>query len=284
MDIIRQATSSGCSVAIEMIMHKAGAYPLVRITDRHPSRNRGGIFLLTAGIHGTEVAGPLTIQNRFAEIIELTRKVGLQLVCYPLMNPSGYDNGTDRNIDGDGGDAGNNDFLRFLLENGVWTWQPPADQSVKIEKWCWSSEPEVGERQPAETALMHKFLRNEDWQNMKVALDIHQDNLTQGLPDGAYQYPFGDVSRYNGIINQVRTLTTVLGDYDFRFNRDNPNDVVRSDQNGCIVQHDGSLSDLAYHYKVPYALTIETVGATPLQTAIEVNMIWIRGLCELANH
>ena len=276
-DIIRQAKSFGCGVKIEMIKHEARSWPCVRIADKRLGLNRG-IFLLTAGIHGTEVSGPLTIHQHLPEILACARVAGLQLICYPLMNPSGYDNNTDRNIDGDGGSAGNNNFLRHRLPDGTWTWNMLGDSTF----WEWSSDPEIGERLPAETAVMHQFLRDEDWQNMKVALDMHQDNLTTGLPVGAYQYLFGDVSRYNGIIEQVRTLTTVLGNYDFRFNRDNPNDVVHSDKNGCIVQHDGSLSDLACHYGVPYALTVETSGITPIEIAIEVNMTWIRGLCELA--
>ena len=292
-DIISQAKYFGYKVKIEMIMHKAGAWPLARIVDTRPGLDNG-IFLLTAGIHGTEIAGPLTVHQRLPEILACARVAGLQLVSYPLMNPSSFDNREnkssdpnikpDRNIDNDGGDAGSNDFLRYRLPDGTWTWNLPIAYYGKDLDWRWSSDPAVGERQPAETAVMHKFLIKEDWKNVGVALDIHQDNLTHGTPAGAYQYPFGDVSRYNGITEQISLLTTILGNYDFRFNRDNPNDVVCSDQNGCIVQHDGSLSDLAYRIGVPHALTIETTGATELQTAIEVNMTWIRGLCKLANN
>lgn len=282
-DLVLQAQSYGCSSEIQPIRHKAGIWPQLRIADAQPSlHNR--IFLLTAGIHGTEIAGPLTAHQRLPEILACARVAGLQLICYPLMNPSGYDNGTDRNIDNDGDEAGNNDFLRCRTPDGKWIWNLPIADYGKDLDWRWSSDPAVSERQPAETAVMHKFLQDEDWKNIKVALDIHQDNLTPGAPAGAYQYPFGNVSRYTGIIEQIRSLTTVLGNYDFKFNRDNPNDVVRSDQNGCIVQHDGSLSDLAFRIGVPHALTIETTGATELQTAIEVNMTWIRGLCKLANN
>lgn len=282
--INRQAVHFGCKVKIEMVRHKAGAWPFVRIADARPGLNNG-ILLLTTGIHGTEVVGPFTIRDRFAEILACARVAGLQLILYPLVNSSGWDKDTDLNIDGDGGDAEcNNNFLSYRLPDGTWIWKLP-DNYDGPWWWEWSSDPAVGQRLPAEIALMHQFLKEEDWPNVKITLDIHQDNLTPGAPAGAYQYPFGDVSRYNGIIEQIRPLVTILGNYDFRFNRNDPNDVARSDHNGCITNfHDGSLSDLAHRIGVPHALTIETTGATPLQTAIEVNMTWIRGLCKLASN
>ena len=279
-ELIRLALSFGCGIEARPIHHEAGTWSQLRIVDNYPGLDKG-IFLLTAGIHGTEITGPLTIIQRFAGIIASTRAAGLRLVCYPLMNPSGWDNGTERNIDSGGGEVWNNDYLRYQMFNGVWTSSPPGGHSYK--RWLWSSDPIVGERQPAETRVMHGFLRNEDWPNIRVALDLHQDNLTQGTPAGAYYYSFGDSSQYSNIIAQIRRLTTVLGDYDFRFDRDKPDNVVRSDQNGCIVFHDGTLSDLAHQIGVPHALTIEATGATELQTAIEINMTWIRGLCGLVS-
>ena len=277
-DLVKTATSYGCETKVETIVHKTSYWPQLRIADTRAGMYNGH-FLLTAGIHGTEIAGPLTIKERFPEILACARVSGLRLICYPLMNPSGYDNGTDRNIDGDGGDGGNNDYLRYQLFDGSWTWNLLDDHSVKA--WRWSSDPIVSQRLPAETALMHESLKREDWDKVKIALDIHQDNLTQGTPAGAYHYPFGNVSRYTDIINHIRTFTQVLGNYDFRFNRDKPEEVVRSDQNGCIVFHDGTLADLAYRIGVRDALTIETTGALPLHLAMEVNMTWIRGLVDL---
>lgn len=280
--LFKQAMSYGCEITGCVIKHAGEKHTQVRIIDEYPNLDNG-IFLLTAGIHGTEIVGPLMIQQRFAGIIASTRAAGLRLVCYPLMNPSGYDNGTDRNIDKDGGshNSGNNDFLRYQMFDGSWTWKPPGGHSYK--RWCWSSNPDVGERQPAETAVMHQMLKGEDWPNIKVALDIHQDNLTPNLPPGAYQYVFGDLLRYHSIIDKIRTLVPVLADMEFDFDRNNPNNTVRSDKNGCIQFHDGTLSDLAHRIGVPHALTIETTGATELQMAMEVNMTWIRSLCHLAS-
>jgi len=276
-----QAKACGCKTEIIPIWHETKIGIQLRIADQQPGLDKG-TFLLTAGIHGTEVAGPLTIYNHFPEILKMTRAAGLRLVCYPLMNPTGYDNGSDRNIDGDGGDAGNNDYLRYQLFDETWTWKLPKGHSYK--QWWWSSDPVISQRLPAETLVMHEFLKGEDWPNIKIALDIHQDYLSPDLPAGAYHYPFNDVSRYTGIIEQIRELTTVLGDHKFGYDRTDPNAFVLSDKNGCIPYfHDGSLSDLAHRLYVPDALTIETTGKTPLKTAIKVNMTWICGLVELAS-
>jgi hypothetical protein len=279
-DLVRWAVGNVCRREIKTIAHKNGYYPLVRIFDEEYGLDNG-IFLLTAGIHGTEIAGPLTIHRYFDKILELTRAAGLKLVCYPLMNPSGYDNGTDRNPDNP--DLSNNDYLRYQGFDGTLTWKMTKGDPYK--QWLWSSDPLVNQRLPAETMVMHEYLKREDWPNIKVALDIHQDYLSPDLPAGAYHYPFNDVSRYTDIIEQIRGLTTVLGNHKFGYDRNDPNAFILSDKDGCIPYfHDGSMSDLAHRLNVPDALTIETTGKTPLETAIEINMTWIRELCKLAGH
>lgn len=282
MDIIGEALPLGCGVQIKTIRYKTGdSSLLVRIADKRPGLDKG-IFLLTTGIHGNEIAGPLTIHQHFPEILACTRAAGLQLVCYPLICASGWDNGTEQNVDGDSGDTGGNDYIRCQLFDGTWTWKPPGGHSYW--RWCYSSDPILNVKLPAETRAMHEFLQNEKWSNVKVALDIHQDYLTPNVSAGAYQYTFGDVSRYNSIFDQIRKLTDILGDRDFQFDRNNPEDVRHYDHNGCTEFNDGSISDLAYQWEVTDALAIETTGTTPLEIAIEVKMIWIRGLCKLAGH
>src|SRR3989344_1993802 len=234
-----QAKACGCKTEIIPIWHETKIGIQLRIADQQPGLDKG-TFLLTAGIHGTEVAGPLTIYNHFPEILKMTRAAELKLVCYPLMNPAGYDNGTDRNPDEP--KLGNNDFLRYRQFDGTWTWDHPPGGCAN-GGWLWSSDPVVGIQLPAETLVMHEFLKQEDWANIKVALDIHQDYLTPDLPDGAYHYTFNDVSRYEGIIDNIGELTTVLGNHKFGYDRDNPEAFVLSDKNGCIPYfHDGSLS------------------------------------------
>ncbi len=282
MDIIREAISLGCEVQMETVRYKTGdSSLLVRIADKYPGLDKG-IFLLTTGIHANEIAGPLTTHQRLPEILACTRVVGLQLVLYPLICASGWDLGTEQNVDGDSGDDGNNDYLRRRTIDGKWTWK--LSDNDPCWEWCYSSDPILGIHLPAETLAMHTFLQQEDWSNIKVALDIHQDYLTPDVPAGAYQYTFGDTSCYNDIFGKIRKLTDILGDRDFQFDRKDPTSVRHYDHNGCTEFHDGSITDLAYQQRVPYALAIETTGPTPIEIAIEVNMIWIRGLCDIISH
>ena len=56
----------------------------------------------------------------------------------------------------------------------------------------------------------------------------------------------------------------------------------RSDDDGLIQRHDGSLTDLFYRLGARASVAVETTGATPLDVACAVNMVWIRGILELA--
>lgn len=282
-DIAMEAMKLGLDMEIHTVVHQAGTWPLPWLVDPLPGLENG-TFLLTATQHATEVAGAITVHRRLPEIVAATRSAGLRLACAPLICASGYDHresGRDRNVDNDGGDAGPNDYLRYQLHDGTWTWLVEHHQPFK--RWVRSSHPDVGERQPAETLVMHRILQRLDWSKVRIALDLHQDNLTKDALVGAYQYPFGDASRYAWIIERVGRIVPILGNHDIRFDRTDPDKITRTDERGCIVNfHDGSLSDLAYRRGVPHVLTTETIGATPLDAAVEVNTTWIRGLAGLA--
>ena len=287
-DAARQAKLLGLDTEIKTIRHKAGDWPQLWIAEAQPGLNKG-IFLLTAGIHSTEVAGPIMVHRRLQEIVAATRAAGLRLVCCPLLNPSGYDHRgntedrvPDRNVDNDGGSAGNNDWLRYLLEDGTWVWNL---NGRAFTEWRWSSDPEIGERQPAETLVAHEYLKELDWSDIVAELDVHQDNLTTNLlcPAGTYQYPFGDPERFVEINESAGEIIPIYVNAPVRFSRTDPNDVVLTDAKGNIPNfHDGSLSDLAHRSGVPNVATIETFGAD-LDPAIEVSMVWTRGFCRLAS-
>lgn len=289
ISVLRHAAQLGFGGDFRTIRHKAGDWLQLWIADAQPDLD-AGIFLLTAGIHGTEVAGPLTIYRRLPEIVAATRAAGLRLVCCPLLNPSGYDHRgnakdrvPDRNVDNDGGAAGNNDFLRYLLDDGSWVWNLDGRD---FTEWRWSSDPEIGERQPAETLVAHEYLKELDWEDVVAALDIHADNLTTNLscPAGTYQYPFGDPERFDEIGECAGKVIPTYVNSPVRFSRTDPNDVVMTDAKGNIPNfHDGSLSDLAHRAGVPNVATIETFGAE-VEAAIKVSMVWIHGFCRLATN
>ena len=58
--------------------------------------------------------------------------------------------------------------------------------------------------------------------------------------------------------------------------------AMRTNREGFIVRHDGTLGDLLYRLGVKYSVTPETTCKTPLDKACRVNWLWIKGLIDLA--
>jgi hypothetical protein len=56
---------------------------------------------------------------------------------------------------------------------------------------------------------------------------------------------------------------------------------VRSDVNGFIVRYDGTFTDFYHRIGVTHSIATETSGATPVEDACRVNLIWITGVMEL---
>jgi succinylglutamate desuccinylase len=70
------------------LKHRTLGYDFFRIASRGIKRN-DRIMLMRAGIHGDEVAGPLTIIQYFNRIFDYAHKRGVKLIIYPLGNPAG---------------------------------------------------------------------------------------------------------------------------------------------------------------------------------------------------
>jgi hypothetical protein len=117
---------------------------------------------------------------------------------------------------------------------------------------------------------------------VRAALDLHQDLLTEAAPPAAYHYAFGDFSRYRAIVEELRAIIPIFAhtalDAGYAHSTQ---PTPTSDADGFILRHDGSLSDLFHRLGAEHSITAETTGATPLDLACRVNLIWIRGLIEL---
>lgn len=239
------------------------------------------IVLVTATMHGEEIAGALTVYHRFEEMVRIAEEAGVALLCFPLVNPSGFDSGERYGMDG--APDGNNDYLRYKTFDGRWVWDLRHDHSVM--EWRWSSDPSLPfvVPLPIETCFMHTRLQSIDWSRVAAAIDLHQDRLSPDVGPGAYHYAFGDLARYEVIVSRIAERVPILSDRDFGVDPNDLANVMRSDAWGFIERHDGGLSDLWDRLGIPHAITAETTGATPIGDAIEVNLEWFRGLCRLAS-
>jgi hypothetical protein len=234
-------------------------------------------LLITAGFHGNEKAGPLTILSKLAEIVEYAHSRNIGLVIYPLINPSGFD--TDQRYGlGGRGESGNNDFLRYTLFDG----RVVDDLGDKRENVCfrsWQPIDSCRDSRPNETVWLNRCI-DEDIKYCRFAgaIDLHQDRFLSG--PAAYHYALGEnLPRYSEIVEKVEAIVGyIFRNLEVDSGESSP---AMSDDLGCVERHDGSITDYLYRCGVPHTIVVETTGDTPMGIAIEANMIWIRGIIEL---
>jgi hypothetical protein len=221
----------------------------------------GRTLTITAGFHGDEVAGPLTLLERLPEIAAHARARGVGLRIYPCLNPSGFTDGTRYNR---GGEAPNNDLLRYELAPGRWAGElRDGQQFVRVE---------LHRGGPKETRALLADLERASAPD--AALDLHQDPWLAGAL--SYAYVFGPRPAYLPLVAQTDPIVQLARDV-----KVDDDDNVHSDADGLIELHDGSVTDYFFRRGVPYTAALETTTETPLARSHEVNLIWIRGFIDL---
>jgi len=222
--------------------------------------------LITAGFHGDEKAGPLTLLEHAAEIVDYAAARGVGLLIYPCINPSGFEAHTRYNVSGE---RPNNDFLRYEIAPGVWRGElRDGERFSRIV-------PAV-DGLPKETVALAREL---DRAPLPAAsLDLHQDNFIHGSL--FYAYVFGDLASYRPLMARAGSLVPVLRSSIVDSGYE-PGSDVRADAEGFIICPDGSITDRFHRAGVPYVAAIETTTETPAPMADEINLIWIRGFIDL---
>jgi predicted deacylase len=222
--------------------------------------------LITAGFHGDEKAGPLTLLEHAGEIVDYAAARGVGLLIYPCINPSGFEAHTRYNISGE---RPNNDFLRYEIAPGVWRGElRDGERFSRIV-------PAV-EGLPKETAALARELDRAPLP--AAALDLHQDNFIHGSL--FYAYVFGDLATYRPLMARAGSLVPVLRSSIVDSGYE-PGSDVRADAEGFIICPDGSITDRFHRAGVPTVAAIETTTETPAPLADEINLIWIRGFIDL---
>jgi hypothetical protein len=230
-------------------------YPLLRAET--PGRRR---LLITAGFHGDETAGPLTLVEYFEEIVAYANARGVGLTIYPSLNPSGFEDGTRYNR---GGESPNNDLLRYEVEPGVWVGELGPGQTFSSHR--------LHHEGPRETrALAGELAQLPAMPD--AALDLHQDPYIEAPL--SYAYTFGDSSPFRPLVTKMDRLVPVTRSAEV-------DDDVFTDEDGLIRLHDGSVTDYFHRNGVPYTAALETTTSTPMRAAHGVNLIWIRGFIDL---
>ncbi len=230
-------------------------YPLYCLTT--PGRRE---LVVTAGFHGEEPAGPLTLLECFGELAEQARAHDVALRVFPCINPSGFERGERYNASGE---QPNNDFLRYEVTPGVSAEEVAPGQP--IHAW------HLYDAGPKETRAVRSELNRHP--PPAAALDLHQDAWVRSAC--FYAYYFGDPTPYRALMQQtlahakVAIHLPVHGD-------------VSTDAYGLIVHHDGSNSDWFYRRGVKHVAVLETSTRLPWPQCRAVNLVWLKRFVELA--
>ena len=258
------------------LKHRNAGFDFFRIASRG-IRQCDRVLLIRAGVHGDETAGPLTVVQYFNRMFDYAHRRDVKLIVYPLGNPAGYH--TRQRYSGDVGlgAVANNDFLRYELESGDLV--DDIGRGAGFKRWHWSSDRRLNIELPAETALMHALLKRDPLESVVAALDLHQDTISPIDRPAAYHYAFGDLSVYEGVVETVGKTVPVLANKMIGAGQAG---AMKTNGQGFIVRHDGTLGDLLHRLGVRYTVTPETTAKTPLNQACRVNWLWIKAMVDLA--
>lgn len=230
-------------------------YPLL-----HAQTKGARTLLITAGFHGDETAGPLTLLGRLDEIVDHARARDVGLEIFPCLNPSGFTDGTRYNRSGE---RPNNDFLRYEIDAGKWAGELQPGQSFLRH--------ELHREGPKETRAVRAEL--EALATPDAALDIHQDPWLGG--EQTYAYTFGASDAYRPLVAASGSILSVARDTEV-------DDNVHTDADGLVRHHDGSITDWMFRRSVRFTAALETTTTSPLDHAHRVNLAWILGFIDLA--
>ena len=266
------------AISQHFLRYKRKTYKFLRITSRFITPT-DKIILISAGIHGEEIAGPITLLKYLNIIIDQVHGNGLRVIIYPIINPLGFEKGTRHRpgIKHDEEGVDTNNFLRYILDDGTIT-DDLKEENV-FKEWIWSSDDRLNLKLPEETKLLHFLLKQEPLNQVVAAIDLHQDYLTRDAPPAAYHYIYGDGKVYSEIYKKIEKITPLLSNK--LIDAGYTNGGMKSDENGSIIRYDGSLSDLLQRIGAKNVVTVETTGKTPLEKACLVNLEWILGMINL---
>lgn len=224
-------------------------------------------LLITSGFHGEEFNGPISLLAIFDEIVACAKKARVRIVVYPCVNPSGFDLHKRYNASNE---TQNNDFLRYEIKDGkqVGTLQPGEN----FTNW------QIVDSGAKEVRLLKRDV-------LKIALprgvlDIHQQqgNLNTG---DLYAYIFDRRAAYLKVMKKLEKIAKIAKN-DPAVNYEDGREVrYRIDNNGFIVLHDGTLTDMFYRLGSKFVVTSETNTALPLNKVCQINLIWIKEFIKL---
>ncbi|MGQ0506997.1 MAG: M14 family zinc carboxypeptidase [Myxococcaceae bacterium] len=257
VDYVREFEKAAAGLELQRYgsVHENGRdYPLLRV-DVPGER----LLVITAGFHGEEPAGPLTMREHLREVVAYARASNVALRIYPCINPSGFEAGTRYNASGE---KPNNDFLRYELTDGSLHGELQDGQTFVHYSLYRES--------PKETRAILEEL--EKHPTPLGALDIHQDRYIPGA--WTYAYVFGDRTPYRKLMKHSAKHAQLAA-------KKLVDEQRRTDADGLIEYRDGSVTDYYDRRGARFTATLETTTQMSMDTCHQINLIWIKGFIDL---
>lgn len=224
-------------------------------------------LLITAGFHGEEYNGPISLLKMIDEIVDYSKKKKVNLLIYPCVNPSGFDLRQRYNASGE---KPNNFFLEYEIKKGKWTdWLLLRQKFLRFR---------LIQPKAKESRLLKEDLIK--WGTVPVGiLDIHQDNE---LPKcDFYAYILDKKELYQKIMAKLDKVgkrcsnaTAIM----YPGIRPAPSEKI--DRDGFIMIHDGTITDMFWRLGSVYSVTVETHTEASLQKVIAINKVWIKTIID----
>ena len=228
---------------------------------------RAPVVVITAGFHGDEKAGPLTLRGARRRALRVRARARRRAARSTRASTRRASRRTRATTSAASGPTTTSFATRSR----------PACGAASCTRARRRSRGAPTTAVPKETAALARELARHP--APAAALDLHQDNFIHGAV--FYSYVFGDRAPYRPLQARSGALLPVLRSclVDSGYE---PGSDVRADAEGFIEVHDGSITDRFHRAGVPYTAAIETTTETPGPLADEINLIWIRGFIDLA--
>lgn len=263
--LIEGFREKGCELQIYgTVVERGREYPLYKFVVNPRCRKT---LVITSGFHGEEANGPISLLEGIDKAVNYAKIMQVRLVVYPCVNPSAFElykryNGSNEKM--------NNYFLHYQLENGQW----------------------VGILQPGENFAQYKIVDSPAKEARILKRDILQYRIAEGILDihqqeglldtgDIFAYIFDRRPTYKRIMKKLAKVAKIArNDKTFTFDRGRKI-LYRIDNDGFIVLHDGTLTDMFYRFGCKFVVAAETDTRMPLDKVCQVNLIWVTELIKL---
>ncbi|OGH92957.1 MAG: hypothetical protein A2534_03310 [Candidatus Magasanikbacteria bacterium RIFOXYD2_FULL_39_9] len=226
-------------------------------------------LLITTGFHGEEFNAPIALLHTFDKIVTYAKKRRVRLIVYPCVNPSGFDLRQRYNASDE---QPNNDFMRYVMENG--------EELGVLEKDEHFVHYNIVDSPAKEVKLLKKDILKYLLIPPDGMIDLHQQEGS--LENGEiYAYVFDRTPLYRRIMRKLGKIAPIAKNDLCTSNEDRREVFYRINEDGLIVLHDGTITDLFYQKGSKFVVTSETKTTMPLEKVAAINLIWIKELINL---